>query len=242
MIDKIVRYVQDKLPVIVSESVSTNSKYIRLSDSGKLVRISDHFGNVKDVVDITIIVPENQGQFVVVLGFKTFIYSSFQKVAEFIVSFQKVCDLIIMYLILEEGIFSKEATKIKNQAQNINDMKLKIDTLNNEVSKLKTLNNQLSILNKNLSHNIETELQKKVKRQATEIKTLNEKQVEYKEIIKRQEEDIKEAAQLLEEVSTNPELREMLYDSHAGKKYYLDNFSEDAQDILKDIIKDYYNK
>ena len=233
MIDKIIRYVQDKLPVIVSESVSTNSKYIRLSDSGKLVRISDHFGNVRDSVDITIIVPENQGQFIVVLGFKTFIYNSFQK----------VCDLIIMYLILEEGIFSKEAAKIKNQAQNINDMKLKIDTLNGEVSKLKTLNNQLSILNRNLSNNgIETELQKKVKRQAAEIKTLNEKQVEYKEIIKRQEEDLKEAAQLLEEVSTNPKLREMLYDSHTGKKYYIDNFSEDAQDILKDIIKDYYNK
>ena len=107
MIDKIVRYVQDKLPVIVSESVSTNSKYIRLSDSGKLVRISDHFGNVRDNVDITIIVPENSGQFIVVLGFKTFIYNSFQK----------VCDLIIMYLILEEGIFSKEAAKIKNKEQ-----------------------------------------------------------------------------------------------------------------------------
>ena len=233
MIDKIVRYVQDKLPVIVSESVSTNSKYIRLSDSGKLVRISDHFGNVRDSVDITIIIPENSGQFIVVLGFKTFIYNSFQK----------VCDLIIMYLILEEGIFSKETAKIKNQAQNINDMKQKIDTLNAEVVKLKTLNSQLSILNRNLSNNgIETELQKKVKRQASEIKTLNEKQVEYKEIIKRQEEDLKEAAQLLEEVSTNPELREMLYDSHTGKKYYIDNFSKDAQDILKDIIKDYYNK
>ena len=79
MIDKIIRYVQDKLPVIVSGSISTNSKYIRLSDSGKLVRISDHFGNVRDSVDITIIVPENQGQFIVVLGFKTFIYNSFQK-------------------------------------------------------------------------------------------------------------------------------------------------------------------
>lgn len=233
MIDKIIKYVQDKLPVIVSESVSTNSKYIRLSDSGKLVRISDHFGNVRDSVDITIIVPENSGQFIVVLGFKTFIYNSFQK----------VCDLIIMYLILEEGIFSKEAAKIKNQAQNINDMKQKIDTLNAEVVKLKTLNSQLSILNRNLSNNgIDTELQKKVKRQAAEIKTLNEKQVEYKEIIKRQEEDIKEAAQLLEEVSTNPELREMLYDSHAGKKYYIDNFSKDAQDILKDLINDYYDK
>ena len=233
MIDKIIRYVQDKLPVIVSESVSTNSKYIRLSDSGKLVRISDHFGNVRDSVDITIIIPENSGQFIVVLGFKTFIYNSFQK----------VCDLIIMYLILEESIFSKESAKIRNQAQNINDMKQKIDTLNSEIVKLKTLNSQLSILNKNLSNNgIETELQKKVKRQAAEIKNLNEKQVEYKETIKRQEEDIKEAARLLEEVSTNPELREMLYDSNAGKKYYLDNFSEDAQDILKDLINNYYNK
>ena len=233
MIDKIIRYVQDKLPVIVSESVSTNSKYIRLSDSGKLVRISDHFGNVRDSVDITIIIPENSGQFIVVLGFKTFIYNSFQK----------VCDLIIMYLILEEGIFSKEAAKIKNQAQNINDMKQKIDTLNAEVSKLKTLNSQLSILNRNLSNNgIETELQKKVKRQAAEIKTLNEKQIEYKEIIKRQEEDIKEAAQLLEEVSTNPELREMLYNSHTGKKFYIGNVSEDAQEVLEDIIKDYDNK
>ena len=233
MIDKIIKYVQDKLPVIVSESVSTTSKYIRLSDSGKLVRISDHFGNVKDSVDITIIIPENSGQFIVVLGFKTFIYNSFQK----------VCDLIIMYLILEESIFSKESAKIKNQAQNINDMKQKIDTLNAEINKLKTLNSQLSILNKNLSNNgIETELQKKVKRQAAEIKNLNEKQVEYKETIKRQEEDIKEAARLLEEVSTNPELREMLYDSNAGKKYYLDNFSQDAQDILKDLINNYYNK
>ena len=233
MIDKIIKYVQDKLPVIVSESVSTTSKYIRLSDSGKLVRISDHFGNVKDSVDITIIIPENSGQFIVVLGFKTFIYNSFQK----------VCDLIIMYLILEESIFSKESAKIRNQAQNINDMKQKIDTLNSEIVKLKTLNSQLSILNKNLSNNgIETELQKKVKRQAAEIKNLNEKQVEYKETIKRQEEDIKEAARLLEEVSTNPELREMLYDSNAGKKYYLDNFSEDAQDILKDLISNYYNK
>ena len=233
MIDKIIKYVQDKLPVIVSESVSTTSKYIRLSDSGKLVRISDHFGNVKDSVDITIIIPENSGQFIVVLGFKTFIYNSFQK----------VCDLIIMYLILEESIFSKESAKIRNQAQNINDMKQKIDTLNSEIVKLKTLNSQLSIFNKNLSNNgIETELQKKVKRQAAEIKNLNEKQVEYKETIKRQEEDIKEAARLLEEVSTNPELREMLYDSNAGKKYYLDNFSEDAQDILKDLISNYYNK
>ena len=107
MIDKIVKYVQDKLPVTITESLSTNSKYIRFTEGGKQVRVSDHFGNIKDNVDVTIVVPENPGQFIVVMGFKTFIYSSFQKVAEF----------IITYLILEDNVLSKESTKIRNQSQ-----------------------------------------------------------------------------------------------------------------------------
>ena len=90
MIDKIVKYVQDKLPVTVTESLSTNSKYIRFTEGGKQVRISDHFGNIKDNVDVTIVIPENPGQFIVVMGFKTFIYSSFLKVAEFIVTYLRL--------------------------------------------------------------------------------------------------------------------------------------------------------
>lgn len=232
MINKIVKYVQDKLPVTVTESLSTNSKYIRFTEGGKQVRISDHFGNIKDNVDVTIVIPENPGQFIVVMGFKTFIYSSFLKVAEFIVT----------YLILEDNILSKESTRIKNQSQVIYDMQVKIDSLTEENSKLKKLNNQLQTLNKNLTSNIELELQKKVKRQAAEIQVLNEKQVEFKRIIKQKEEDISEAAELLKDLSTNPELREMIYDSHSGKKYYLDNFSEDMQDILNDLITNHYSK
>ena len=86
MINKIVKHVQDKLPVTVTESVSTNSKYIKFTEGGKQVRISDHFGNVKNDVDITVVIPENSEQFIIVMGFKTFIYSSFQKVVEFIVT------------------------------------------------------------------------------------------------------------------------------------------------------------
>ena len=233
MIDKIVKYVQDKLPVTITESLSTNSKYIRFTEGGKQVRVSDHFGNIKDNVDVTIVVPENPGQFIVVMGFKTFIYSSFQKVAEF----------IITYLILEDNVLSKESTKIRNQSQVIYDMQTKIDNLTVENSKLKKLNSQLQALNKNLaSNNKELELRKKVERQAAEIQILNERQAESKRIIKQKEEDISEAAELLEDLSTNPELREMIYDSHSGKKYYLDNFSEDMQDILHDLIANHYSK
>ena len=233
MIDKIVKYVQDKLPVTITESLSTNSKYIRFTEGGKQVRVSDHFGNIKDNVDVTIVVPENPGQFIVVMGFKTFIYSSFQKVAEF----------IITYLILEDNVLSKESTKIRNQSQVIYDMQTKIDNLTVENTKLKKLNSQLQALNKNLaSNNKELELRKKVERQAAEIQILNEKQAESKKIIKQKDEAISEAAELLEDLSTNPELREMIYDSHSGKKYYLNNFSEDMQDILHDLIANYYSK
>ena len=233
MIDKIIKYVQDKLPVTITESLSTNSKYIRFTEGGKQVRISDHFGNIKDNVDVTIVIPENPGQFIVVMGFKTFIYSSFQKVAEF----------IITYLILEDNVLSKESTKIRNQSQVIYDMQTKIDNLTVENSKLKKLNSQLQALNKNLaSNNKELELRKKVERQAAEIQILNEKQAESKKIIKQKDEAISEAAELLEDLSTNPELREMIYDSHSGKKYYLDNFSEDMQEILNDLITNYYSK
>jgi hypothetical protein len=233
MIDKIVKYVQDKLPVTVTESVSTNSKYIRYTEGGKQVRVSDHFGNIKDNVDVTIIVPETPGHFIVVMGFKTFVYSSFQKVAEFIVT----------YLILEDNVLSKESTKIKNQSQVIYDMQCKIDNFTAENAKLKKLNDQLQALNKNLASNSkEAELKKKVERQAAEIQILNEKQAESKKIIKQQESDMKEAAELLETLSTNPDLREMMYDRNTGKKYYLDNFSEEMQDVIKDLITNYYSK
>lgn len=233
MIDKIVKHVQDKLPVTVTESVSTNSKYIKFTEGGKQVRISDHFGNVKNDVDITIVIPENSEQFIIVMGFKTFIYSSFQKVIEFIVT----------YLILEDNVFNKESTRIKNQSQVIYDMQTKIDNLTKENSKIKKLNDQLQTLNKNLSNNNkELELRKKVERQAAEIQILNEKQAESKRIIKQKEEDISEAVELIKDLSTNSELREMIYDSHSGKKYYLDNFSEDMQDILHDLITNHYSK
>lgn len=233
MINRLIKYVEEKLDITVSESVSTNSKYLRLDNSSKIVRISDHFGNIKDNVDLTIVVPDNVGYFVVVLGFKTFVYTSFQKTA----------DLIVTYLMLEVNIFEKETTKIKNQSQTISNMQERINALQAEVNKLNALNKNLETLNKNLMRNSkEQELKKKVEKQAAEIRILNDKQVEAKKIIKQKDDDLKEAADLIKELSTNPELREMIYNSSNGKKYYIDNFTKDAQDILDDLIKNYYSK
>jgi chromosome segregation ATPase len=123
-------------------------------------------------------------------------------------------------------------------------MQNKIDSLNSDLAKLRKLNEQLQALNKNLasSSTRESELKKKVERQAAEIQILNEKQAESKRIIKQKDDAIKEAADLLEDISTNPELRAMLYDRNSGKKYYIDNFSEDMQDVLNDLITNYYSK
>jgi uncharacterized UPF0146 family protein len=71
---------------------------------------------------------------------------------------------------------------------------------------------------------------------------MNEKQAEYKKDIENKDAAIKEAAELIESLTTNPELRQMIVNENTGKKYYLDNFTEDAQDMLQELIKNYYSK
>lgn len=234
MINKIIKYVQEKLPdVVVVESHSTNSHYLKLSEEGKVVRVSDHFGNIKDNVDVNVIVPETPNNFIVVIGFKTFIYTSFQRTAEFIVT----------YLIIEKEVLNKDLIKIRNQSQVIVDLQQRINVLVEEKNKLTTLNTQLQNLNKNLSSTKkENEYKKKVENQALEISRLRTKEAELEGIIAQKEEAIQEAVSLIRELSTNPELREMLYDQQSGKRYYIDNFSNDMQEMIREIIKDYYNK
>lgn len=234
MVNKIVKYVQEKLPdVVVVESHSTNSHYLKYSDEGKVVRVSDHFGNIKDNVDLNVIVPENPNNFIVVIGFKTFIYTSFQKTAE----------LIVTYLIIEKEVLNKDLIKIRNQSQVIVDLQQRVNTLVEEKAKLQTLNTQLQNLNKNLSSTKkEIEYKKKVDNQTSEIARLRNKEAELEGIIAQKEEAIQEAVSLIQELSTNPELREMLYDGNAGKKYYIDNFPKEMQEMIKEIIKDYYDK
>lgn len=232
MINKIIEYLSSKLEIKVIESQSTNSRYISVNDS-KTVRLSDHFGNIKDNVDITVIIPRTPKTFIVVCGYDTFVYTSFKKTVDFIIS----------YFLIENGVGQKESSRISNQSGVINGLKSKVTELTEENEKLSKLNNQLQALNKNLANNSkESELKKKVERQTAELQMISKKQAEYKEELKNKDEAIKEAAELIESLTTNPELRQMLINENTGKKYYLDNFSKDAQELLQDIIKEYYNK
>jgi hypothetical protein len=76
---------------------------------------------------------------------------------------------------------------------------------------------------------------------------MQQKASEYKQTIsnltdenKNLKKDCEEAADLITKLTTDPELREML--TVKGKKYFIDNFPEDVQPVLMDVIKEYYGK
>ena len=236
MINKIIEALSLKLPIKeVINSQSTDSKYIKFQiiDSIKSVRVSDHFGHAKDNIDINIIVPRTPKYFIIVCGYDTYIETSFRKTIDFVIS----------YFRIEHGVAQKESSRISNQSEVINSLKTKVSELNEENEKLSKLNNQLQTLNKNLANSgKESEYKKKLDRQTSELKRMNEKQAEYKKDIENKDAAIKEAAELIESLTTNPELRQMIVNENTGKKYYLDNFTEDAQDMLQELIKNYYSK
>ena len=79
------------------------------------------------------------------------------------------------------------------------------------------------------------------------MKEQEQRASKYKETIASLEEDKKElkadceeAADLITKLTTDPELREML--TVKDKKYFIDNFPEDVQPVLMDVIKEYYGK
>ena len=89
-----------------------------------------------------------------------------------------------------------------------------------------------------------TELAKAIKEgRTTAIAAAEEvvKQIELKEQLKEKDAAIKEAVELIETLTTDPNARELLY-SNKGKKYYLDNFPDEAREMIESIIKEYYDK
>lgn len=226
MIQKLVDYVQSKVSVTVNKSLTTNSQYLK-SDN-KLIRISDHFGQLKPEEDIIVIIPETPKNFIVSVGYKTYCYTSFRKVG----------DLLVNYIIINDSVSDKFQAKVNNQTE--------------EIIKLRKLVENYQNLNKNLA---KENYKEKYKTQAEITRELEHKQTKLKEQVtillsqhgkikkelQEKDEAIREAADIIETLTTDPNSRELLY-SKEGKKYYLDNFPKEAQEFLEDIIKEYYNK
>lgn len=230
MIQKLIEYIQSKVPVTVNESNTTNSKYLKLAN--KTIRISDHFGRPKEGIDIVVIVPETPKNFIVSIGYKVYCYTSIRKVGDFLIS----------YILIENNVSDIYESKVQNQSV--------------EISRLQKQIQDLQTLNKNLIQNSkEAEYKKKCSNQASAISSMNfkqseqakqitilqNKQIELKEQLKEKDAAIKEAVELIETLTTDPNARELLY-SNKGKKYYLDNFPDEAREMIESIIKEYYDK
>ena len=231
MIQKLIDYIGHKVPIEVKSSETTNSQYIDLGN--KTIRISDHlpaFPSKK--IDIGVIIPETPKSFIISIGYKVYCYTSFKRAGDFLV------DYILFNNNIEDKYSKLSQDIIQKQVKEIN-------TLKDFVQKLQTLNTNLSNSDDKakLKHQSEelTQNKAKVKRQAGEIARLQQAQSEMKAELKEKNAAIKEAADLIETLTTDPEARPLLY-SKQGKKYYLDNFPEDIQDLINEAIKEYYSK
>lgn len=231
MIQKLIDYIGHKIPIEVKPSETTNSQYIDLGN--KTIRISDHlpaFPSKK--IDIGVIIPETPKNFIISIGYKVFCYTSLKRTGDFLIDYIRFNSSIgDKYSKLSQDIIQKQEKEINE----LKDFVQKLQTLNTNLSnssdkaKLKRQSEEL------------TQNQAKLKRQAGEIARLQQTQSEIKAELKEKNAAIKEAADLIETLTTDPEARPLLY-SKQGKKYYLDNFPEDIQDLINEAIKEYYNK
>lgn len=153
--------------------------------------------------------------------------------------------------------FKEEISRLKTE---LNNAKTKlasvlakskdVNTLEGEIRTLKTeLNNKLLFIKS--SENVQTinNYKEKLANVSNEVKSLLKHNIEYKKKVKSLEKfieskdaAIKEAAEIIEELSTNPEARQLIYSQSKGKTYYLDNFSKDAREMIEELIKEYYSK
>lgn len=245
MIQKLIDYIGHKVPIEVKPSETTNSQYINLGN--KTIRISDHlpaFPSKK--IDIGVIVPETPKSFIISIGYKVFCYTSLKRTGDFLIDYIHFNSSIEdKYSRLSQDIIQKQGKEISE----LKDLVNKLQTLNvnlsnsNDKVKLKQQSEELTKNKTRLQHQAEelTQNQAKLKRQAGEIARLQQTQSEIKAELKEKNAAIKEAADLIETLTTDPEARPLLY-SKQGKKYYLDNFPEDIQDLINEAIKEYYSK
>lgn len=229
MIQKLIDYIGHKVPIEVKSSETTNSQYIDLGN--KTIRISDHlpaFPSKK--IDIGVIIPETPKSFIISIGYKVYCYTSFKRAGDFLV------DYILFNNNIEDKYSKLSQDIIQKQGKEINELK-------DFVQKLQTLNTNLCNTSDKLQHQSEelTQNKAKLKRQASEITRLQQAQSEIKAELKEKNAAIREAADLIETLTTDPEARPLLY-SKQGKKYYLDNFPKDIQDLINEAIKEYYSK
>ena len=201
----------------LSESKSTDSIYL-VSDDIK-IRISDHIQgsacrNIR--FDISIFIPEESDKYIVSIGYKIYIYNTLQEVKSLLTSMFR----------LNNGIPESSISK----------------AVNKQIDKNKELSNQIAILSKkkNKYKSRIGSLEKEASAYRKLQKVYNKKVTECQKLELRCNSllnDNLEAKDIISELQDNPEARKVIQIKE--KKYYLDNFPNDIQELLKDAISYY---
>ena len=216
-ITKFKNWILENSTLKLSESKSTDSIYL-VSDDIK-IRISDHIqGSVCHNIrfDISIFIPEESDKYIVSIGYKIYIYNTLQEVKSLLTSMFR----------LNNGIPESSISK----------------AVNKQIDKNKELSNQIAILSKknNKYKSRIGSLEKKASAYRKLQKVYNKKVTECQKLELRCNSllnDNLEAKDIISELQDNPEARKVIQIKE--KKYYLDNFPNDIQELLKDAISYY---
>lgn len=205
------------------ESKSTESIYLT-NDSLK-IRISDHIqGSDRSNIrfDISIFIPEESKQYIVSIGYKIYIYNTLLEVKNLLTSVFRI------NLGIDNTTINKAVNKQKEANKEIN------SALSQQIANLSKKNNKYK-------ERI-TKLEEKASRYNKLTKAHNKKLKECKKLQSKCDSfmnDISEAKDIISELQNNPDARKAIQIS--DKTYYIDNFPEDIQDLLKESIQ-YYNQ
>lgn len=212
-INELIEYIKKQFPdVVINESNTTDSIYIKIP--GREIRLADHIGILSENREIQVLIPQNSNDYIVVIGLKIYIYKTLHRVG----------DLITDYMLINNNI-----TAPRREGSH----KAYLQLCGKQTELKETLAETLDELKK---------LKEKHQNLVGTYNALQKNQVLLKAGIKEKDDAIKEAVELIEELSTNKEAREYLYNREKGKMYFLDNFSEDAREMIKELIKEYYSK
>lgn len=229
-VHKLIRYVQQKVNYEIQEA-TTGSIYL-YKDNRILARIANHTPSKSQGGScVKVFSLDYDKGFCVEINRHLYYYASYQKAGDL---------LIHKYYIEDCEPELNMQTQLDRAKAQLGNLKQLVDSLQNTLNKVNSEKTSL------LSTITELKELNKTDVYLADLKAARSKASEYKQTIsdlkeknKILENDCEEAAELIQKLTTDSELREML--TIKGKKYFIDNFPKDIQELLIEVIKEYYD-
>ena len=219
-----------------SDSTGSNSVYVKVDN--RVIRISDHTSTTSRSVNVLV-----TNEVIKIRCIKTeFTCKDINTAANKITNLVSVYDMLNSYHYIITSL-SCANNKLRAELKSLKELKSldkKFKDLNtklvNSINSNKQLRDQLNQLRKEtklVSHDSEqksiqiTNLEK-------EIKEISKECIEYKALAK-------EGKEIIQNLLCSPDVGRAMF-TDGEHKFYLDHFPTDVQELLKDVIKKYYNK